>query len=176
MHALHNRQMMYKSLFTGRTSAAYEYYSQMHGEQGIQHCAINSMLYLRTIKDKYIEIYMHSFHNSTLYAKVVRILAKGYLTISLINPLKLQEILKLVRDILTRPNPDYNIVLKRLHLYYNMKLVTFRIDRKRNLIMQFPIFMQPYLQQPLILYLLETVPVPIIDKNTKADFLYTTPN
>ena len=50
-----------------------------------------------------------------------------------------------------------------------MKLVTFGIDRKRNLIIQFPIFMQPYTQQPLILYQLEMVPVPIVDKNTKAD-------
>ena len=50
-----------------------------------------------------------------------------------------------------------------------MKLVTFGIDRKRNLIIQFPIFMQPYTQQPLILYQLETVPVPIGDKNTKAN-------
>ena len=29
--------------------------------------------------------------------------------------------------------------------------------------------MQPYTRQPLILYQLETVPVPIVDKNTKAD-------
>ena len=29
--------------------------------------------------------------------------------------------------------------------------------------------MQPYTQQPLILYQLETVPVPIVDKNTKAN-------
>ena len=50
-----------------------------------------------------------------------------------------------------------------------MKLVTFGIDRHRNLIIQFPIFVQPYTQQPLILYQLETVPVPIVDINTKAD-------
>ena len=50
-----------------------------------------------------------------------------------------------------------------------MKLVTFGIDRKRNLIIQFPIFVQPYTQQPLILYQLETVPVLIVDKNTEAD-------
>ena len=50
-----------------------------------------------------------------------------------------------------------------------MKLVTFRIDRNRNLIIQFPIFVQPYTQQSLTLYQLETVPVPIVDKNTKAD-------
>ena len=29
--------------------------------------------------------------------------------------------------------------------------------------------MQPYMQQLLILYQLETVPGPIVDKNTKAD-------
>ena len=38
-----------------------------------------------------------------------------------------------------------------------------------NLIIQFPIFVQPYTQQPLILYQLETVLVPIVDKNTKAN-------
>ena len=50
-----------------------------------------------------------------------------------------------------------------------MKLVALSIDRKRKLIIQFPIFVQPYTQQPLILYQLETVPVPTIDKITKAD-------
>ena len=50
-----------------------------------------------------------------------------------------------------------------------MKLVTFGIDKHRNLIIQFPVFIQPYTQQLLILYQLETVPVPIVDKNTKAD-------
>ena len=32
VHILHNRQTMNESLFTGKTSAAYKYYSQMHGE------------------------------------------------------------------------------------------------------------------------------------------------
>ena len=50
-----------------------------------------------------------------------------------------------------------------------MKLVTFGIDKKRNLTIQFPIFIQPYTQQPLILYQLETLPVPVVNKNTKAD-------
>ena len=37
-----------------------------------------------------------------------------------------------------------------------------------NLIIQFPVFIQPYTKKPLILYQLETVPIPILDKNTKA--------
>ena len=74
-----------------------------------------------------------------------------------------------MKETLIKANPDYDIVTKRLHLYYDMKLVTFSIDRKRNLIIQFPIFIQPYTQQPLLLYQLETVPVPVVDNNTKAD-------
>ena len=160
---------MYESLFTGQITKAYKYYSQMYGDHGIQHYAINSMLYLRTIKDKYIEMYNEFISQLPNYAKVIRILAKGYLPIWLITSLKLQEILALVKETLTKTNSDYDIVIKRLHLYYSMKLVTFGIDKKRNLIIQFPIFVQSYTQQPLILYQLETVLVLVMDKNTKAD-------
>ena len=65
-------------------------------------------------------------------------------------------------------NPDYDIVIKCLHLYYNMKLVMFGIDENRNLIAQFPVFVQPYMQQKLILYQIETVPVLIVDQNKQA--------
>ena len=51
-----------------------------------------------------------------------------------------------------------------------MKLVTFVIDRDRNLIIQFPVFVQPYTQQPLILYQLEIVLVPIVNENSNAQF------
>ena len=69
------------------------------------------------IKDKYIEIYKEFVSKLQIYAKAVRILAKGYLLISLIMPLKLQEILNSVKEILTKSNPDYDIVIKRLQLY-----------------------------------------------------------
>ena len=46
------------------------------------------------------------------------------------------------------------------------------MDRDRNLIVQFPVFIWPYTQQPLTLYQIETVPIPIIDQNTQAH-LYT---
>ena len=49
-----------------------------------------------------------------------------------------------------------------------MQLVVFGIDKNKNLIMPFPVFIQQYAQQPQILYQLQTVPVPIIDQNTQA--------
>ena len=99
----------------------------MHGSCGIQHYAVNSMLYLRTVKDKYIEIYYEFISLLCIYSKAVRILAKGYLPISLITPLKLQEIINLVKEMLIKTNPDYDIVIKLLHLCYNMKLVMYYI-------------------------------------------------
>ena len=49
-----------------------------------------------------------------------------------------------------------------------MKLVTFGIDDQRNVIIQFPVFVHPHTQQHLILYEMETVPVPIADENEQA--------
>ena len=49
-----------------------------------------------------------------------------------------------------------------------MQLVTFGIDSDMNLVIQFLVFIQQYTQKPLILYQLETVLVPILDQNTKA--------
>ena len=80
----------------------------------------------------------------------------------------MQEILSEVKKSLQTTNPDYDLVLDRLHLYYDMPLITFSIDKDMNLIIQFPIFIQPYTQKHSILYQLETGPVPILDRNTKA--------
>ena len=95
-------------------------------------------------------------------------ITKGCQPILLITPYKLQEIINSVKETLIKSNPDNDIVIKRLHLYYDMKLVTFGIDQKRNLIIQFPTFVPPYMQQPPILYELETVAGPIIDQNPNA--------
>ena len=100
------------------------------GTCGIQHYTVNSMLYLQMIKDKHIEIYNKFILQLWIYAKAVRILANGYLPILLVTPLKLKEILDSVKEALIKTNPEYDIVIKRLHLYYDMKLVTFGIDRK----------------------------------------------
>ena len=95
-------------------------------------------------------------------------MAKGCLPISLVTPPKLKEILNAVRNTVRKANSGYDLVIKRLHLYYDMKLVTFGIDSDRNLIVQFPVFIQPYTQQPLIFCQIEAVPVPILDQDTQA--------
>ena len=85
----------------------------MHNACGIQHYMISSLLYLCTIKDKYIAICNEFISQLQIYAKAVRILAKGYLPILLVTQLKLQQIISLVKEMLIKTNPDYDIVIKK---------------------------------------------------------------
>ena len=59
-------------------------------------------------------MYAESIMQLCIYVKAIRILAKGYLPISLITPLKLQNILDGVKTAVYKTNPDYDIVIKRL--------------------------------------------------------------
>ena len=59
-------------------------------------------------------------------------------------------------------------MLTCLYLYYDMKLIAFGIDEERNLIMQFLVFVHPYIQRRLVVYQIETVHIPILDKNEQA--------
>ena len=167
MHNIHNTTSLHERLFAGQRSSLM-LRSLYANSLGLHHYSINSLLYLRTVQDKYIALNRELITQMHVYASTIRILAKGYLPISLVTPSKLKEILNEVKTALQKTIPDYDLVIHRLHLYYNMHLAIFGIDKNKNLIIQFPVFIQPYTQQPLILYQLETVPVPIIDQNTQA--------
>ena len=120
------------------------------------------------MNEKYVRMYERFINELKTYSQAIRILSKGYLLITIIPSSKLEAILQQVKTALTKTNKNYNLVLNRLYLYYGMKLVTFGIDQDKNLIIQFPVFVAPYTQARLTLYQVETVPVPILDMNDKA--------
>ena len=136
-------------------------------DEGMHNYAINSVLFLTTVREKYVKMYERFIKELQLYSKVIQVLSKGYLPISLLPPSKLEKILKEVRIAIGKSNKDYDLVLTRLYLYYDMKLVTFGIDNQRNLIVKFPVFVQPYTQKRLIIYQIKTVPVPNLDEKNK---------
>ena len=142
-----------------------ELYSQ---DEGIHNYAIISILFLTTVREKYVRMYERFLKELKLYSIAIRVLSKGYLPISLLPPSKLEKILSEVRVAIAKSNKDYDLVLTRLYLYYDMKLVTFEIDNQRNMIVQFPVFIQPYTQKRLVMYQIKTIPVPILDKNEQA--------
>ena len=167
VHEIHNATSSHENVFAGEHD--HSLFRILYTDAlGVPQYATNSLPFLRIIQDKYISLYRELITQLCTYISAIRILAKGYLSNILLTPNKLQEILSEVKKSLLITNPDYTLVLDRLHLYYDMQLVTFGIDVDMNLVIQFPILIQPYMQKPLILYQLETVPVPILDQNTEA--------
>ena len=71
--------------------------------------------------------------------------------------------MKQVQIAIAKTNQDYELVL-----YYDMTLVLFGIENQKNLIIQFPVFVQPCMQTKLTLYQVETVPVTILDASNKV--------
>ena len=113
--------------------------------------SMDAALFLTTVKEKYVRMYEKFTNELRSYLKAIWILPNGYLPITLITPSKLKDILHQVQLAITKSNQDYEIVLNRLYMYYNMKLVTFGIDSQRNVIIQFPVFLQLYTQTKLTL-------------------------
>ena len=160
VHEIHNVTSSHEILLTGEHNPSL--FRMLYTDAlGIQQYAINSLLFLRIIQDKYISLYTELIAQLHIYVSAIRILAEGYLPKLLLTPKRLLGILSEVKRSLHITNPDYTLVLDRLHLYYDMQLVTFGINRDMNIVIQFPVLIQPYTQKPLILYQLETVPVPI---------------
>ena len=133
VHHIHNTTSSHERLFAGQQKLI-NTRSLCANALGLQHYSINSLIYLRTVQDKYIALYKELITQLHIYATSIRILAKGYLPISLITPSKLEEILSTVKLAIRKTSPDYYLVTDRLHLYYDMQLVMFGIDKKRNLI------------------------------------------
>ena len=80
-----------------------------------------------------------------------------------------KKILQEVKQVSLKTNKNYGLVIKGMYKYYDMKLEMFGIDRDGKLIIQFPVFVQPYTQKPLTLYQIETIPVLILNMNKNAD-------
>ena len=135
VHEIHNTTSSHEKLFAEHNHSLFRilYTDAL----GIQQYATNSLLFLRIIQDKYISLYRELITQLCTYFLAIRILAKGYLPNTLITPKQLHEIFTEVKRSLHTTNPDYNLVLDRLHLCYDMQLVTFGIDKDINLNSQY---------------------------------------
>ena len=166
VHRMYNLTSLKERLFVGRVN---EWIKQQLTHYNDEHSySITTLLFLRTLNEKYVRMYERFINELKSYSKATCVLSKDYLPISLIHPSKLETILQQVKAALAKNDKNYDLVLNRLYLYYDMKLVTFGIDQDKNLIIQFPVFVALYTQASLTLYQIETVPVPILDMNNKA--------
>ena len=85
VHQIHNNTSYYERLLA-RQQSSLTLRSLYTNTLDLQHYSINSLLYLRTVQEKYIALYEELITKFHIYATTIRVLAKGYLPVSLITP------------------------------------------------------------------------------------------
>ena len=128
------------------------------------------MMYLKNVREEHVVTYREAVKATRDLLDGIAIVTQGRLPRALISDNQLREILGKVDAMVKKNYPDYVLAAKNISHYRDMKMVTFAVDQQaHSLILTFPAFIKNYKQPPLSLYEVETVPVPIIDKNVKAD-------
>ena len=97
VHRLQNQSTWNDRLFAGQIKDWYHLYLSV---KGVNHYAINSLLFLTTAREKYVKMYERFINQLREYSQAIRILSKGYLLISLLPPSKLNTILEKVKEAL----------------------------------------------------------------------------
>ena len=78
VHKLHNTTTWNERLFAGQIKDWYNWYIPT---KGVNHYAINSILFLTTVREKYVKMYERFLNQLKQYAQSIRLLSKGYLPI-----------------------------------------------------------------------------------------------
>ena len=113
---------------------------------------------------------MHLLKAGTELLDTIAILSQRRLPRSLFRDQRLKGILTEVDKMVKKNYPDYELAANHISHYRDMEFVTFSVDRvTHSLIVTFPVFIKDFKQPPLSLFEIETVPVPIPDKNRQAD-------
>ena len=127
-------------------------------------------LFLELAKEEHVTKYKEVHKAGRELLDAIAILSQRRLPKSLFPDQRLKDILTEVDKMVKKNYPDYELATNHISHYRDMELVTFSVDRvTHSLVMTFPVFIKDFKQPPLSLFEIETVPVPIPDKNRQAD-------
>ena len=130
----------------------------------------DTLMYLSNAREEHVVTYREAVKAARDFLDEIAIVTQGRLPWALISDNQLREILGKVDTMVKRNCPDYVLAAIHISHYKYMKMVTFAVNQQtHSLIVTFTAFIRNYKQPPLSPYEVETVPVPIIDKNVKAD-------
>ena len=99
VHKMHNVTTLREKIFAGTMPGWLK--EQLMNSSNEYSYATDSMLFLTTIKEKYVRVYEKFIIELKSYSKAIRILSKGHLPITLMPPSKLKAILEQAKIVLS---------------------------------------------------------------------------
>ena len=132
--------------------------------------SVELQLFLAMAQEEHVTKYKEVFKAGKELLDAIAILSQRRLPRSLFPDQRIEGILAQVDKMVRLRYPDYELAANHISHYRDMELVTFSVDRiTHSLVVTFPVFIKDYKQLPLSLFEIETVPVPIPDRNKQAD-------
>ena len=132
--------------------------------------SVELQLFLAMAQEEHVTKYKEVFKAGKELLDAIAILSQRRLPRSLFPDQRIEGILAQVDKMVRLRYPDYELAANHISHYRDMELVTFSVDRiTHSLVVTFPVFIKDYKQPPLSLFEVETVPVPIPDRNKQAD-------
>ena len=126
-------------------------------------------LYVLSMFECQIRLYEWLLQHLEDFLDRIGILCTGHLPPLLFPPTVLKNITINAINFVHKLHPDYVLAIDHVTAYYDMKLTTFGVDTENNMIIAFPIFVKDHTSKPKTVYEIETVKVPIPDKNEAAN-------
>ena len=126
-------------------------------------------LYVHSMLERQIRLYEWLLHHLQDLLDSIGILSTGHLPPELFPPTVLQNVTAKAIEMVHKTHPDYALAIRHITEYYDMKLAMFGLDSDSSMVVAFPVFIKDHASEPKTLCEIETVKVPIPDKNTEAD-------
>ena len=86
VHEMHERLNWQEKTFVGTINEQIQVYLN---SEGVNHFTINSLLFLTTVREKYVKMYKRFIEQLKMHARAIKVLSKGYLPVSLLSPSRL---------------------------------------------------------------------------------------
>ena len=164
---LNNRTVSLENMLNGKFKQVTDRYLENY--RGTEIYTHQVSMYVQAMTERYIRVPENLIHELRLLLRSIATLSKGYLPPQLFTPTDIVKISEDALKLVQKRHPDYVLAIPQASSYYDMRLVTFGIDERDRMVVCFPIFVKDFSREPMTLYQIETVPVPIVDENLKAN-------
>lgn len=168
VNGLHNRTSWLERAFETNPSAWQQYYNAT--QEGLIVFSAHLQQYLSQMKEEHDLVYRDLLDGFRRLIVGLEKLSQGYLPAEIFPPSVLNGIIEQVKEAVDSSHPEYEVALENVANYYDMKLVTYGVDKTdHTLVVTFPILIQHHTNKQMTLFEIESVPVPISDQNREAD-------
>ena len=164
LNLLHDRQTELEKLVTTKM------FTEVESIGDTLDYSVELQLFLEMAQEEHVTKYKEFYKAGKELLGAIAILSQRRLPRSLFPDQRIEGILAQVGKMVRMRYPDYELAANHISHYRDMELVTFSVDRiTHSLVVTFPVFIKDFKQPPLSLFEIETVPVPIPDRNRQAD-------